>query len=154
MYNVYEPECMVRQNTINTIEQEETDMAMKYYIEELPMDMVIAAEKLIEKKLQQDEVKLAVGCATQCTAYATLDGKNGVKLYVARKHQYNSITKDYDYHVQLLNEDLEVLESVKYRKAVAGDFGYGISEYVRCSDGYCVEPLTHIAMTVIRRTSK
>ena len=129
-------------------------MAETYYIEELPVAMVLQAEKYIEKKVREDELRLAVECATQCTAYAEFTGKNGVKLYVARATNYNSKLGDYEWTVQLLDSDLQVIESVQYRKAVKGDFGYGISEYVRCRDGYCVCPLTHIAMTMIRRTSR
>jgi len=125
---------------------------MAYFYEELLLDLVIKAQKEIEKRLKADELRLACECATQCTAYAKINGKNGVNLFVARARFYNSKTKDYDYHVQLLDEDLRVLESMRYRKAVTGDWGYGKSEYVRCSDGYPAEPLMHIAATVLKKT--
>lgn len=127
-------------------------MAMTYFYEELPLNQVIAAEKLIESKIHKEELRLACECATQCTAWTELNGKNGVKLFVARATDYDNEIQDYRYKVQLLDEDLNVIEQVVYRKAIKGDFGDGLSEYVRYDDGYCVEPLMHIAATVIRRT--
>ena len=127
-------------------------MAMAYFYEGLLLETVVKAEKAIESKIRKDELRLACECATQLPAFAKIEGKNGVILYVARETKYNS--NGYNYHVQLLDEDLKVIESVNYRKAVKGDQGFGIGEYVRCSDGYYTEPLMHIAATVLKKTGK
>ena len=125
-----------------------------WYYEEYPLNTVMAAEKRIDSLLLKAELDLVVSCASQCTAYTELNGKNGVRLYVARKKKYDSEHGCYAYDVQLLDDELRVLESVHYRQAASGDAGFGISEYVRCEDGYSVEPLMHLALTVLRKTSR
>ena len=125
-------------------------MAGTYYYQELPLKMVIAAENKIGHLLRAEEAKLACDCDSS-PAYAKLSGKNGVELYVARKRRYDSEHKCDSYFVQLLDADLNVLESVQYRQAVEGDAGFGMGDYVR-NDGYYIEPLMHIAVTAIRKT--
>ena len=128
-------------------------MSTNYY-HEWPLKTVIAAEKKIDSLITKEELRLVCECADQCPAYAEINGKNGTKLYVARKKNWNSKHKCYQYHAQLLDKDLNVLESVQYRQAVKGDAGFGIGEFVRCEDGYYVEPLMHMALTVLRRTGR
>ena len=86
-----------------------------YYIDEIPMKQIIATEKEINKRLYQDELKLACKCSP-VPAFITLNLKNGMTVYVARERRWNSSTKKYMYHVQLLDEDVQVIMSNEYQE--------------------------------------
>ena len=117
-------------------------MTMATYYEEIPMDMILATIKELENRLRAEELKLAVECATQLPAYVTLNLKNGEKLYVARAEKWNGKTQKYEYTVQLLDDDTNVLLSTHYTEEGGQHFN---------DNHYPVEPLFMIAVKIIRR---
>ena len=126
-------------------------MSKAYYIEEIPMSLISATEKEIEKRLRADECRLAEECACQLSAYTKLNLKNGGTLYVARNKKYDSENDRYIYIVQLLDEDVKVIEQVTYVEKNCKHFDEFSTMNFETLEGNIVCPLTHIAMTVIRK---
>lgn len=113
----------------------------EYYYEELPMTMIYATIKELEKRLRAEELKLAAEC--HCgAAFVTLELKNGEKLHVARGKQWDGASNQYKYTVQLLDDDCKVLLSNSYTEEAGVHFN---------DNHYPVEPMFQIAVKIIRR---
>ena len=125
-------------------------MSKMYYIEEIPMSLISATEKEIESRLRADECRLATECSCGA-AYITLNLKNGGTMYVARGKKYDSENDRYIYTVQLLDEDVKVIEQVTYVEKNCSHFDEFSTMNFETLEGNIVCPLTHIAMTVIRK---
>ena len=127
---------------------------MAFYYESEKLDVVLAAEKIIEKKLREDELKLALECATQMPAFATLTYADGSALYVARKRCWNAKANRYEYKVQLLGGEDKLASSVDIE--VDGLIVFASVDYYEKDgkfyrlDGYEVCPLMHIAYLAVR----
>jgi len=87
-----------------------------YFIDEIPMKQIIATEKELNKRLYQDELKLACKCSPS-PAFITLNLHNGMTVYVAREKKWKSDIKKYTYHVQLLDEDVKIIMSNEYEES-------------------------------------
>ena len=82
-------------------------------IEEKKNEMVLKVEKELERRLHSEELRLAEECMPGA-AYVELKMNNGSKLYVARVQRWNG--EAYVKCVQLLDENLEVIESSTYKE--------------------------------------
>lgn len=90
---------------------------MEYYIDGVPMNMVVRAEHKIEKMLYDEENRLQAGGIIGKPAYITLNMKNGKTFYVAREKRFNN------YHIQILDNQLKVVASASYN----ADFRFGLT---------------------------
>lgn len=101
----------MKSNTMNSTDN------MAYFYEELPMKQVLATTKEIHKRLNADDMNLALKCSP-CAAYITLNLNNGDVVYVARKRDYQSASDNYKYTVQVLEDNdenqLDVVHATTY----------------------------------------
>lgn len=113
----------------------------EYFFEEIPMSMILVTIKEIEKRLRAEELRLAEECSAGA-AYVTLNLKKGGTVYVARAKKWLGDKAQYQYTVQLLDEDLKVLISQSYTEENGTHFD---------DDHYPVDPMVAIAARIIRR---
>lgn len=117
-------------------------MRYAWCYEEIPASLINLTIAEIEKRLEMEELKLAMKCAPS-PAFITLELKNGDVVYVTRKQKWNG--KNYTYTVQLLRDEDETCMQVLYQVEYVENNG----EYFR-PDGYPIVPLFMLAVKIIR----
>lgn len=91
-----------------------TETRNVYYWDEIPMSKIVATERELEKRLRDEELKLATKCSP-CAAFIVVKlKKTGQSFVVARDRRWNSQKGEYEITYQVLSDDCRhVVESYR-----------------------------------------
>ena len=80
-------------------------MRTAYYFEEIPMTKIIATEKELDKRLRDDEYRLALKCHPGAAFITVKLNKTNQSFVVSRARRWDSENNEYKIKYQILSED-------------------------------------------------
>lgn len=89
-------------------------MKTAYFFEEIPMSKITATERELEKRLRDEELKLATKCSPAAAFVVVKMKKTNQEFVVARARRWDSEKGEYEVSYQILSDDCEhIVESYR-----------------------------------------